>query len=113
MVYDSVMDAAKYDPDVGTYWAPEDRACCGTTTPSRSHALSLRVPTELDPASAPQGVVQWLLLKKKLATGNRPAPPPRWIMPCALHAARGHLAIREAIDVRTGKRNRGLTSSRI
>ena len=67
LVFDSVMDSAKTDPDLGTYWAPEDRAWLWYNDTIESHAMALRTLAELEPADARRhGLVQWLLLNKKL-----------------------------------------------
>ncbi|HQN97132.1 MAG TPA: MG2 domain-containing protein, partial [Thermoanaerobaculales bacterium] len=67
LVFDSVMDSAKTDQDLGTYWAPEDRAWLWYNDTIESHAMALRTLTELEPADGRRhGLVQWLLLNKKL-----------------------------------------------
>jgi hypothetical protein len=49
LVFDSVMDSALSDPDLGTYWAPEDRAWLWYNDTIESHAFALRALTDLDP----------------------------------------------------------------
>jgi len=67
LVFDSVMDSAKTDQDLGTYWAPEDRAWLWYNDTTETHAFALRTMTELEPDDARRhGMVQWLLLNKKL-----------------------------------------------
>lgn len=67
LVFDSIMDSAKTDPDLGTYWAPEDRAWLWYNDTIESHAFTLRAMTELAPDDARRkGLVQWLFLNKKL-----------------------------------------------
>jgi len=67
LVFDAVMDSAKTDRDLGTYWAPEDRAWLWYNDTIETHAFALRVLSELDPADDRRhGMVQWLLLNKKL-----------------------------------------------
>ena len=67
LVWDSVMDAAKTDPDLGTYFAPEDRSWLWYNDTIETQAFALRVLAELDPAdSRRHGLVQWLFLNKKL-----------------------------------------------
>jgi uncharacterized protein YfaS (alpha-2-macroglobulin family) len=67
LVFDSVMDSAKTDRDLGTYWAPEDRAWLWYNDTIETHAFALRVLSELDPTDDRRhGMVQWLLLNKKL-----------------------------------------------
>jgi uncharacterized protein YfaS (alpha-2-macroglobulin family) len=61
------MDSAKTDRDLGTYWAPEDRAWLWYNDTTESHAMALRTLTELEPEDGRRhGLVQWLLLNKKL-----------------------------------------------
>ena len=42
LVWASVMDSAKTDPDHGTYWAPEDRAWLWYNDTIETHAFALR-----------------------------------------------------------------------
>ena len=66
-VWDSVMDAAKTDQDLGTYFAPEDRSWLWYNDTIETQAFTLRVLAELDPSdSRRHGLVQWLFLNKKL-----------------------------------------------
>jgi len=67
LVFDAVMDSAKNDPDLGTYWAPEDRAWLWYNDTTETHAFALRTLTELEPDDGRRrGLVQWLFLNKKL-----------------------------------------------
>jgi uncharacterized protein YfaS (alpha-2-macroglobulin family) len=67
LVFESVMDSAKTERDLGTYWAPEDRAWFWYNDTIETHAFALRVLSELDPDDERRhGLVQWLLLNKKL-----------------------------------------------
>jgi alpha-2-macroglobulin len=66
-VWASVMDSAKTSEDLGTYWAPEDRAWLWYNDTIETHAFALRTMLEIDPADARRhGLVQWLFLNKKL-----------------------------------------------
>ncbi len=61
------MDSAKTDPDLGTYWAPEDRAWLWYNDTIETQAFALRTLLELSPQdSRRHGLVQWLFLNKKL-----------------------------------------------
>jgi uncharacterized protein YfaS (alpha-2-macroglobulin family) len=61
------MDSAKTTRDEGTFWAPEDRAWLWYNDTIETHAFALRTLTELGPDDARRhGLVQWLLLNKKL-----------------------------------------------
>jgi uncharacterized protein YfaS (alpha-2-macroglobulin family) len=67
LVFDAVMDSARTERDLGTFWAPEDRAWLWYNDTIETHAFALRVLSELDPDDERRhGLVQWLLLNKKL-----------------------------------------------
>jgi uncharacterized protein YfaS (alpha-2-macroglobulin family) len=67
LVWASVMDAAKSNDEQGTFWAPEDRSWLWYNDTIETHAFALRTLLELDPRNAKtDGLVQWLLLNKKL-----------------------------------------------
>jgi uncharacterized protein YfaS (alpha-2-macroglobulin family) len=67
LVWDSVMDSAKTSPELGTYWAAEDRSWLWYNDTTETHAFALRTLTELKPKDPRRdGLVQWLLLDKKL-----------------------------------------------
>jgi uncharacterized protein YfaS (alpha-2-macroglobulin family) len=67
LVLDAVMDSAKSDRDLGTYWAPEDRAWLWYNDTIETHAWALRALSEIAPADPRrEGLVQWLFLNKKL-----------------------------------------------
>ena len=68
LVFDSVMDSSKSTKDDGTFWQPEDRAWLWYNDTIESHAFALRVLNEIDPKDSRRaGLVQWLLLNKKLS----------------------------------------------
>ncbi|HPW56442.1 MAG: hypothetical protein KA072_07655 [Thermoanaerobaculaceae bacterium] len=67
LVWDSVMDSARTTLDEGTFWAPEDRSWLWYNDTIESHAFALRTLMELAPQDRRRdGLVQWLLLNKKL-----------------------------------------------
>ena len=67
LVWDSVMDSSKTDRDLGTYWAPEDRSWLWYNDTIETQAFALRTLDELEPADSRRaGLVQWLMLNKKL-----------------------------------------------
>ena len=67
LVWASVMDSAKTDRDLGTYWAPEDRSWLWYNDTIETQAFALRTLMELDPSdSRRHGLVQWLFLNKKM-----------------------------------------------
>jgi uncharacterized protein YfaS (alpha-2-macroglobulin family) len=66
-VWESVMDSAKTSPELGTFWAAEDRSWLWYNDTTETHAFALRTLTELKPKDPRRdGLVQWLLLDKKL-----------------------------------------------
>ena len=66
LVWDSVMDSAKTEPDQGTHFAREDRSWLWYNDTIETHAFALRVLMELDPKNPKKdGLVLWLLLNKK------------------------------------------------
>ena len=67
LVWDSVIDSAKHDDQLGTYWAREDRSWLWYNDEIETHAFALRTQMELDPKNVHiEGIVQWLFLNKKL-----------------------------------------------
>jgi uncharacterized protein YfaS (alpha-2-macroglobulin family) len=67
LVWESVMDSAKTSPELGLYWAPEERSWLWYNDTTETHAFALRTLTELKPKDPRRdGLVQWLLLDKKL-----------------------------------------------
>jgi uncharacterized protein YfaS (alpha-2-macroglobulin family) len=67
LVWASVMDSSKTDGDLGTYWAPEDRAWLWYNDTIETQAFALRTLLELDPSDARRhGLVQRLFVNKKL-----------------------------------------------
>lgn len=66
-VWDSVLDSARTSEDLGTYWAPEDRAWLWYNDTIETHAFALRTTMELAPGDRRiEGMVQWLFLNRKL-----------------------------------------------
>jgi uncharacterized protein YfaS (alpha-2-macroglobulin family) len=64
----SVMDAARTDKNLGTYWAPEERSWIWYNDHIESHAWALRALQEITPKSASiPGLVRWLFVNKKLS----------------------------------------------
>jgi uncharacterized protein YfaS (alpha-2-macroglobulin family) len=67
LVWASVMDSAKTNDEQGTFWAPEDRSWLWYNDTIETHAFALRTVMELLPGEPrTEGLVQWLLLNKKL-----------------------------------------------
>ncbi len=67
LVWASVMDSAKSNDEQGTFWAPEDRSWLWYNDTIETQAFALRTLLELDSENPKtDGIVQWLLLNKKL-----------------------------------------------
>lgn len=63
----TIMDGAVTDKRLGTYWKPDRRSWLWYYDNTVSHALTLRVLTEMAPNDPRiDGLVQWLLLDKKM-----------------------------------------------
>lgn len=106
LVFDSVMDSAKTDPDLGTYWAPEDRAWLWYNDTIETHAFALRTLAELDPRDGRRhGLVHWLLLNKKLNHWKSTRATAEVLYSLAHYLKQeGALAVREEIQVGIGSR---------
>ncbi|MBZ4412299.1 hypothetical protein K8640_29165 [Myxococcus sp. XM-1-1-1] len=105
-VWDSVMDSAKTSEELGTYWAPEDRSWLWYNDTTETHAFALRTLTELRPKdSRREGLVQWLLLDKKLNhwKSTRATAEALYALVKYLEAE-GALGIREDAKVTVGPR---------
>ena len=105
LIWDSVMDSARTDERLGTYWAPEDRAWLWYNDTVESHAFALRVLTELapdDPRRA--GLVQWLLLDKKLGHWKSTRATAEAVYALVKYLeAEGALGVKEDATVRLGR----------
>jgi len=106
LVFDAVMDSAKTDPDLGTYWAPEDRAWLWYNDTTETHAFALRTLTELEPDDGRRhGLVHWLLLNKKLNHWKSTRATAEVLYSLAYYLRQEDaLAVREEISVEVGPR---------
>jgi uncharacterized protein YfaS (alpha-2-macroglobulin family) len=104
LVWDSVMDAAKTEPDLGTYFAPEDRAWLWYNDTVETQAFALRVLAELEPAdSRRHGLVQWLFLNKKMNHWKSTRATAEAIYAVVWYLRKeGALAVREDVTVDVG-----------
>lgn len=67
LVMESVLNGLRTDPDLGAWWAPEDRAWLWQNDTVEAHAFVLRALSELDPGDERRhGLVKWLLLNRQL-----------------------------------------------
>lgn len=67
LVFESVMDSAKYSPEEGTHWAAEDRSWLWYNDSIETHAFAIRTLLEIMPKEKRlDGLVQWILMNKKL-----------------------------------------------
>ena len=103
-VFDSVMDSARTERDLGTYWAPEDRAWLWYNDTIGTHAFALRVLSELDPEDDRRGgLVHWLMLNKKLNHWQSTRATAEVLYSLVHHLQReGTLAVREEARVVAG-----------
>ncbi len=108
LVWDSVMDSARTDPDLGTFWAPEDRAWLWYNDTIETHAFALRVLSELEPEDPRRrGIVQWLLLNKKLNHWKSTRATAEVLYSLAWYLDHEEaLAVREEVSVAVGPRKR-------
>ena len=106
LVFDAVMDSAKTDQDLGTYWAPEDRAWLWYNDTTETHAFALRTLTELEPDDGRRhGLVHWLLLNKKLNHWKSTRATAEVLYSLAHYLKHeDSLAVREEISVTVGPR---------
>jgi uncharacterized protein YfaS (alpha-2-macroglobulin family) len=106
LVFDSVMDSAKTDQDLGTYWAPEERGWLWYNDAIETHAFALRALSELQPKDARrEGLVQWLFLNKKLNHWKSTRATAEVLYSLAHYLrAEGALGIRESVEVTVGGR---------
>ncbi len=104
LVWDSVMDSAKTDRDLGTWWAPEDRSWLWYNDTTETQAFALRVLSELEPADPRrEGLVQWLLLHKKLNHWKSTRTTAEALYAIAWYLKQTHaLAVREEVRVAAG-----------
>jgi uncharacterized protein YfaS (alpha-2-macroglobulin family) len=104
LVWASVMDSARTDPDTGTSWAREDRSWLWYNDTIETQALALRTLTELDPRdSRREGLVQWLFLNKKLNQWKSTKATAEVIASLAHYLkAEGALSVKEAVSVAVG-----------
>jgi uncharacterized protein YfaS (alpha-2-macroglobulin family) len=106
LVWASVMDSSKTDPDLGTYWAPEDRAWLWYNDTIETQAFALRTLLELEPTDARRhGLVQWLFLNKKLNQWKSTRATAEVLYSLIWYLKKeGALAGRETVSVRLANR---------
>ncbi len=104
LVFNSVMDSARTEEDLGTYWAPEDRSWLWYNDTIETHAFALRVLSELRPKDARrEGLVQWLFLNKKLNHWKSTRATAEAVYSLAHYLEQeGALGAREAVRVAIG-----------
>src|SRR5207302_411471 len=103
-VFASVMDSSKTTPDQGTFWAAEDRSWLWYNDTIESHAFALRTLMELQPDDPRQdGLVQWLLLNKKLGQWKSTRATAEVVYSLARYLKKtGALNVREDATVEVG-----------
>jgi len=104
-VWDSVMDSAKTTQDEGTFWAREDRSWLWFNDTIETQAFALRTLIELSPQDARRhGLVQWLLLNKKLNHWKSTRATAEVIYALVKYLQKeGALAVREDVSVSAGE----------
>ena len=104
LVWDSVMDSAKTDPDLGTFWAREDRSWLWYNDTIETQALALRTLSEISPGDPRRdGLVQWLFLNKKLNQWKSTKATAEAIASLAHYLkSQGALSARETVSVAAG-----------
>lgn len=108
LVWDSVMDSAKTDEDLGTYWAPEKMAWLWYNDTIETHAFALRVLGELSPDDERlSGLAQWLLVQKKLSHWKSTRATAE-VLYSLVHYLKSQdlIGIREEATVRVGRKER-------
>ncbi len=97
----SVMDSARSDPDLGTYWAPEERSWLWYNDTVETHAWAIRALLEVAPEDPRlPGLVQWVFLQKQLGHWKSTRATAEVLYSLAKYlAATGTLAAREEIRV--------------
>jgi len=105
LVWQSVMDSAKTEQDLGTFWAPEDRAWLWYNDTIETHAFAIRTLMELAPQDQRlEGLVTWLLLNKKLNHWKSTKATSEVVYSLARYMSDHKLlGIREAATVRIGQ----------
>ena len=106
LVFASILDSAKTTRDEGTSWAPEDRSWLWYNDTIESHAMVLRALVELAPDdSRREGLVQWLMLNKKLNHWKSTRATAEVLYALAhVLKAEGAIETREAVTVEVGGR---------
>jgi uncharacterized protein YfaS (alpha-2-macroglobulin family) len=104
LVWDSVMDSARTERDLGTYWAREDRSWLWYNDTIETHAFALRTLSELNPLDARRaGLVQWLFLNKKLNQWKSTRATAEVVYSLAHYLKQeGALAVREKVTATLG-----------
>ncbi|MEZ5331986.1 MAG: alpha-2-macroglobulin family protein [Thermoanaerobaculia bacterium] len=110
-VLESVLDSAHTDRDLGTYWAPEERAWLWYNDTVETQAVALRVLSEILPDDARrQGLVQWLFLNKQLNHWKSTRTTAEAVYSLVWYLEHeGELGATEAATVRVGPRVESFT----
>jgi alpha-2-macroglobulin len=104
LVWDSVMDSAKSNPEEGTHWAREDRSWLWYNDTIETHAFALRTLMELGSDNVKRdGLVQWLFLNKKLNHWKSTRATSEVIYSLAHYLKNtNQLGVREAVNIKIG-----------
>jgi alpha-2-macroglobulin len=104
LVWDSVMDSAKYNAEEGTHWAREDRSWLWYNDTIETHAFALRTLMELGSDNNKRdGLVQWLFLNKKLNHWKSTRATSEVVYSLAHYLKNtNQLGVREAVNIQIG-----------
>lgn len=106
LVWDSVLDRARTEVDLGTFWPAEDDDWLWYNDPIESQAAAIRTTMEISPESDKlDGMVQWLLLGKQQAHWKSTRATAEAIYALAGYLkAKGQLGGKQRISVTAGDR---------
>ncbi|HOH76862.1 MAG TPA: alpha-2-macroglobulin family protein [Myxococcota bacterium] len=111
LVWASVMDGARTEPDRGMFWAQEERSWLWYNDSIENHARAIRTMMELDPEDKSiDDLVLWLLINKKMNHWKSTRATAEVIYALARHmSARGEIGGRQVISVKAGQLERDFT----
>lgn len=107
LVWESVMDSAKFSAEEGTHWSRESRSWLWYNDTIETHAFALRTLMELGSDNTKRdGLVQWLFLNKKMNHWQSTKATAEVIYSLAHYLSKtNQLGVREAVSVRFGSEN--------
>lgn len=105
LVWASVMDGARKEPDRGMFWAQEERSWLWYNDSIENHARAIRTLEEIDPDSKSiDELVLWLLINKKMNHWKSTRATAEVIYSLARHmSSRGEIGGRQVVSVKAGQ----------